>query len=102
MDRADGRPCTGSFRACLKEEMGAFFPGRLEDHAFTINGIDASVFPNAVGIDHVDIQMQAAPSAAETDHAGCTILLVILYCDRRWRDYKTNHKVIHKEIYTVE
>jgi len=81
MDGADGCSRTGSFWACLKEEMGAFLSGGLEDHAFTINVIDASVFTNAVGIDHVDIQMQAAPSAANTNHAGCTMLFVILYCD---------------------
>ena len=55
MDRADSRPYTGSIRACLKEEMGAFFPRRLEDHAFTINGIDAAVFLDSIRVDYEDV-----------------------------------------------
>ena len=55
MDGADGHLYTGSVRACLKEEMGAFFPGRLEDHAFTINGIDAAVFPDSIRVDYEDV-----------------------------------------------
>ena len=36
MDGADSHPLTSSIRACLKEEVGAFFPGRLHDHAARI------------------------------------------------------------------
>ena len=70
MDGADGRPCIGSVRACLKEEMGAFFPGRLEDHACTIKGIDAAIFPDSIGVDHEDVKVLAASSAAKTDHVN--------------------------------
>ena len=64
MDGADGRLYTGSVWACLKEEMGAFFPGRLEDHAFTINGIDAAVFSDSIRIDYENVEVVAASSAA--------------------------------------
>ena len=64
MDGADSYLCIGSVRACLKKEMGTFFPGRLEDHACTINGIDAAVSPDFIRIDYEDIEVLAAPSAA--------------------------------------
>ena len=70
MDGADGRPCIGSVRACLKEEMGAFFPGWLEDHACTIKGIYAAIFPDSIGVDHEDVKVLAASSAAKTDHVN--------------------------------
>ncbi|MGB7571104.1 MAG: hypothetical protein WBL87_05055 [Methanothrix sp.] len=54
----------------LEDEMRAFFSGGLEDHACRINGVNASVFPDMVRIDHQDIQIEATSSAAQTDHAG--------------------------------
>ena len=69
MDGADGRPYTGSVRDCLKEEMGAFFPGRLHDHAIWIMRIDAAVFPDSIRIDYEDVEVVAASSAAQADHA---------------------------------
>ena len=69
MDGADSRPCTGSVRVCLKEEMGAFFPGRLHDHAIWIMRIDAAVFSDSIRIDYEDVEVVAASSAAQADHA---------------------------------
>jgi len=70
MDGANGNIWAFSGRVRLEEEMGTFSSGGLHDHACRVMGINAAVLPYAVGIDHVDIQMQAASSAANTDHAG--------------------------------
>lgn len=69
MDGADSRPCTGSVRACLKEEMGAFFSRGLEDHAIWIMRINAAVFSDFIRIDYEDVEVVAASSAAQADHA---------------------------------
>ena len=69
MDRADGSPHIGSVWAFLKEEMGAFFPGRLHDHAIWIMRIDAAVFSDSIRIDYEDVEVVAASSAAQADHA---------------------------------
>lgn len=69
MDGADSGFCIRSVRACLEKKMGAFFPGGLEDHACTIDGIDAAVFPDFIRIDYEDVQVLAASSAAQADHA---------------------------------
>ena len=55
---------TGFVRACLKEKMEAFFPGRLEDHTCTIAGIDAAVFPDLIRIDYENVEAIAACTAA--------------------------------------
>ena len=65
MDGADGFFSDG---VGLEDEMGAFFSGGLEDHACRINGVNAAVFPDMVRIDHQDIQIEAASSAAQAEH----------------------------------
>lgn len=70
MNGADGdSPCLSGW-ICLKEEMRAFFPGGLEDHALGITKIDAAVLLDAIRIDHEDIKVKAASSAAQADHAA--------------------------------
>lgn len=70
MDGADGDLPATSGRVGLEGEMRAFFPGGLEDHAGRINRVNAAVITDALRIDHEDIKLYAASSAAHTDHAG--------------------------------
>lgn len=70
MDGADGDLPANSGGVGLEKEMRAFFPGGLEDHAGRIKWIIAAIITDAVRIDHEDIKLYAASSAAHTDHAG--------------------------------
>jgi hypothetical protein len=56
----DGANRNLSFACSFIGEMGAPFPGSIEDHGLRIIGIDAAVCQNGRRVDNIDIQMKAA------------------------------------------
>ena len=68
----DGADCDLSafFSGVLEGEVRAAFSGGLEDHALRVGGIDAAVFLDAGRVDDEDIEVKAASSATQAEHAA--------------------------------